>query len=133
MKYKEKYNVAMIDCVWDRCKNLQKINTIEIFFTVTNDGFFAVEYLFHRIDFDIWLQILAAHKERDEHAQLFDSNNSVILLPKNDCEYISYTLKSSKFDLYKNIQLIPYIYTDNWDNINESIMLNTISGEPLLK
>jgi hypothetical protein len=42
-------------------------------------------------------------------------------------------LKSSKFALYKNIQLIPYIYTDNWDNINESVILNTISGEPLLK
>jgi len=53
MQYKEKYEITLVDCVWDRCKNLHKINTIEIFFTVTPDDFFSIEYQFHKVDFEI--------------------------------------------------------------------------------
>lgn len=133
MQYKEKYEVILCDCVWDRCKNLHKINTIEIFFTVTTDDFFAIEYQFHKIDFEIWLTILTCHKERVSDAILYDYQNIIVGEPIKNFDYNYFTLKSKDFNLYRNINLIPCLEKGKWNNVNESLLLNTISGAPLFK
>ena len=133
MQYREKYEVTLIDCVWDRCKNIHKINTIEIFFTITSDDFFSIEYQFHKIDFEIWLTILSCHREKVSDSILYDYKKTIVNEPIQSSEYNFFILKSKQFDLYRNINLIPCLIKDNWNNINESMMLNTISGSPLIK
>jgi hypothetical protein len=48
----DKFQIYYVDCIEMKCKNLQKINTIEIFYGITIDGEFSIEYNFHSIDFD---------------------------------------------------------------------------------
>ena len=133
MQYREKYEVTLIDCVWDRAKNLHKINTIEIFFTVTPDDFFSIEYQFHKVDFEIWLIILSCHREHVTDSILYNYQNIAVTEPIESSEYNFFTLKSKQFNLYRNINLIPCLVKGSWNNINESMLLNTISGSPLIK
>jgi hypothetical protein len=41
------------DRVFGKCKNLQKINTISIFFYVDDEDFYFIEYDFNKIDFEL--------------------------------------------------------------------------------
>lgn len=133
-KYNKKYEVILYDCVWDRCKNIHKVNTLEIFFNILPEDFFAIEYRFHKIDNEIWLIIMNSHKSTVNDAILYDSNN--IIINEKNIKYSTYNffiLKSKKFNLYRNINIIPCLYNGKWNNVNESMSINTIKGEPLLK
>jgi hypothetical protein len=119
--------VNYIDCIGTKCKNLQIINTIEIFFYITTNDEFAIKYNFHYIDFTIWKQILEIHKKDCEKTELFfgeytiDENKI-----ENIMEYYSFELRSKDFNLYRNINLILYL-TDNkgWENTWEMVRKNT--------
>ena len=60
-----------IDVAGAWCKNLQKINTIEIFFYVNTSDYFCIEYNFHKIDFEMFKEILEMHKEDVEETKLY--------------------------------------------------------------
>ena len=47
------YEVNFIDLPFVHCKNFQRLNTIEIKYTVYLSDKFAIEYKFHEIDFEI--------------------------------------------------------------------------------
>jgi hypothetical protein len=121
------FKVNYIDCVGIKCKNLQIINTIEIFFYVTTEDEFAIKYNFHSIDFFIWKDIVKIHKENCDNAELFHSDciineNNI----KNSLDYYSFTLKSKDFNLQRNINLIFYLSDEKgWDNIWEMVNKNT--------
>ena len=48
-----KYKVYGIDCVNTKCKNFQRLFSIEVFFYINTLDEVAIEYNFHSIDFDI--------------------------------------------------------------------------------
>lgn len=123
----------MIDCTWDRCKNIQRINTIEIFFNVTPQDTFSIEYKFHKIDFIIWKNILWFHKENIESI-LYNEKNIIIDEPHETTNTYNYfRLESKNFNLYRNINLIPILEYKQWNNINKQMILNTWNGSNLLK
>lgn len=124
----------MIDCTWNRSKNIHLINTIEIYFHITTNNTFSIEYRFHKIDFDIWKNILWFHKRNIKETILYDENNLIILEPINTTNiYNYYRLESKEFNLYRNIQSIPILEYKQWNNINKQIILNTWNGGKLLK
>jgi hypothetical protein len=45
--------LCFIDCGSIKCKNLQTLLSIEIFYDVSTDNEFSIEYTFHKKDFDI--------------------------------------------------------------------------------
>jgi hypothetical protein len=114
-----------------RCKNLQTINSIEIFYSVTKNKY-IVEYSFHKIDFEIWLEIYKSHIEDVEEHTLYD-NNVIIKSPLDIHKYYFYTIISSDVNLYNNIYSIPFIYDEKYVNINLSTSKNTWNNISMLK
>jgi len=49
----ENIKVFFIDHVFSKCKNLQKINTINIFYSVNPKGNFSIRYQLYYLDFEI--------------------------------------------------------------------------------
>lgn len=126
--YNKKYELRWIDYVFADCKNIQKINTIEIHFYVTTDDYFAITYNFHSIDFEMWKEIVEIHREHIEESFLlaeFDEEVVDINELKNNDTYYSFTLKSKEFNLYRNINIIFFLKGKNWDTMDESIRRNT--------
>lgn len=114
-----------IDCSWKKCKNLQKFKTIEMFFYITTDDGFAIEYNFHPIDLEIWKEIVKVHKEECEVSEIYDQDGDVVNeedLPKRD--YYVVKLKSKDFNLYRNINILFFI-NENKDSLEEIIEKNT--------
>ena len=128
------YKISTIDCVWDKCKNLQRINTIEIFFKITTDDDFAIEYNFHSIDFNLWKQILIIHRDQNDDSLLYNSFNEIINIEfiKNDSIYYTFILKSKNFNLYRNINLFLYLENDSWNNMEEMLRNNTWGNRGLI-
>lgn len=122
----------MIDYTWDRCKNLQRINTIEIFYNVTARNTFFIEYKFHKVDFIIWKNILWFYRENIESI-LYNEKNIIIEEPQDAIDiYNYYRLESKNFNLYRNINTIPILEYEKWNNINKQMMQNTWSGSKLI-
>ena len=120
--------IFCIDCVWLECKNLQRINTVEIFYYVTNREEFAIEYNFHKIDFEIWKEIIEIHTDNVCGAILYQKDDTVIYeFTKSNSElYCTFILKSKDFNLYRNINLILYLEDGKgWNNMDEMIVLNS--------
>ena len=130
-----KFKIFCIDCVWLKCKNLQRINTVEIFYYVSNREEFAIEYNFHKIDFEIWKEIIEIHTDNVSGAILYQKDDTVIYeFTKLNSEfdlvnselYYTFILKSKDFNLYRNINLILYLQDDDgWNNMDEMIVLNS--------
>lgn len=116
-----------IDCVWCRCKNLQKINTIEIFFYVNTKDQFVIEYSFHPTDIEIWREIVSIHRDQNPEAILY--NEYEIEVNENNVmptSYCIFKLKSTSFNLYRNIGLIFYLEDENEkNNMLEMMKKNT--------
>ena len=94
------------DRVFGKCKNLQKINTISIFFYVDDEYFYCIEYDFNKIDFELWKIIIKYHKI-DTDGVLFNHLNQKI--NEDDlinCDRFHFTMKSKNSNLYRNINLI---------------------------
>ena len=114
-------NIKYMDCVGVRCKNLQTINTIEIFYYIDTNDEFAIEYNFHNSDIEIWKQILEIHKDQNDDAILYNHRNEIIEINNIiEKEYHTFSLKSKNSNLYRNINLIIYI-----DNMDEQIRKNS--------
>lgn len=125
----EKFTIKYADCVWDKCKNKQKINTIEIFFGVTTRDTFRIEYSFHKIDFILWEQILEIHKDAVLDPILYD-NEGIVTEVKNELNYYFYRLESKDFNLYRNINFIFFLDDEKgWNNMNDMLKQNTWTGE----
>ncbi len=123
-----KFQIRYVDCVWDKCKNLQKINTIELFFYVNTEDEFVIDYNFHSLDFDLWVQILEVHKEENSDARLFNSENEEIVSdPINSGNtYFAFSLRSKNFNLYRNINLVFFLeHESGWNNMSEMLRQNT--------
>ena len=126
--YMNKFKIFCIDCVWLKCKNLQRINTVEIFYYATNREEFAIEYNFHKIDFEVWKGIIEIRTDNVSGAILYQKDNTVIYeFTKSNSElYYTFILKSKDFNLYRNINLILYLQDDDgWNNMDEMIVLNS--------
>ena len=123
----DKYSLEALDCVWAKCKNLQKINSIETFFYVNTDGLFSIDYCFHKIDFEMWKKMIEYHKHETDGV-LYDNLNNKIDVEKiiNSRQYYQFTMKSKNPNLYRNINLIFFLDDlRNWNNMDEMIRLNT--------
>jgi len=129
------YEVCFMDVIWDKCKNLQKLNSIEIFYTtdIYNDEYYiSIEYKFHKIDFYIFLQIIKMHKSSVNNCILFNNNNVIDNVEIEKIElYNEYKLISKDISLYSNINYIPHLQKNSWNNLNQSLMINTITGDPM--
>lgn len=126
--------VKYIDCTWGRCKNLQRLNTIELWFYIETNNTFNIEYSFHKIDFKIWLEILEIHKEDIINSTLLNIDNEVVDIEniKNTEEYYIFKLTSKEFNLYRNISLILYLENGKWNNRDEMLRKNTWYNEGLI-
>lgn len=115
--------LCAIDCTWSKCKNLQIINTLEIFFHVTNDDCFSIKYCFHNTDFEIWKKIVGYHTDNVNLPTLLDELGIKRELDKieNNQEYYNFILLSKDFNLYRNINLLFYFEEDNEDTDLASI------------
>lgn len=122
------FDIFYVDCVWSNCKNFQKINSIEMFFSIDINDNFCIEYNFHKIDFNFWLEIIEIHSE-DIETILYDWNSVIIERNKiiNSQEYYMFILKSKDFNLYRNINYIFYLENRDtkWNNMEEMLRLNT--------
>lgn len=99
--------VTYVDCVGCRTKNLQKIRSIEIFFTVYNDLNFVIEYEFHETDFDLWKKIVEIHTDNVKEYKIILNEKEVKIEDIiNNMTYYSIKIKSLDVNLYKNINLI---------------------------
>lgn len=128
----KKYEICFISCIWDRCKNVQYINTIEIYYSINEKNKFIIQYKFHESDFIYWLEIIKEHKKNLNDLIIYDNDEILENIPKNTSKlYNTYILESSDFNLYRNINSIPCLQNKTWNNINEQLILNTITGEPL--
>ena len=119
------YKVYAIDCAGMKGKNFQRINTIEIFYYVNMDNKFGIEYNFYNIDFEIWKGVLKIHLEDCEY-ELWDRGNKIIRLEDltNTEAYYTFYITSADFNLYRNINIIPFLKKGGWDNMNEMIEAN---------
>lgn len=131
--------VCYVDCVWDRCKNLQKINSIEIYYTVKNhnsETYCCIDYTFYIVDYKIFKQIIEHNitfvkkyillKNDEVISKLDDENNVEIDL------YNKYSIISKDIRLLYNMYFIPFIENkDHLKNMNNSLMINTWTGNPL--
>jgi len=123
-----KYNVGFVDLCGGRCKNLQFLNTIEIFYFVNTECYFNIEYKFHRVDFVLWESLYLAHTDMTNDCFLYDIEGKVIDFDKfeNLSEYYILYLSSKDANLYRNINIIPYLWRDDgWSNENQQMILNT--------
>ena len=120
------YDLYRIDLVEVFCKNFQRLNTIEIRYTTYLSDDFAIEYKFHEIDFEIWLELVKLHRERVDNCELLDQFDNSVPKPIK-ARYNAYKLVSKDFSLYRNINLIPFLKKKDgtWDNMREQIELNT--------
>lgn len=123
----DKYSLNCVDCAFTRTKNLQKFNTIEMFFYVDTKSYFVIEYSFHSIDFEFWEGVIEAHKENVDDFIMTDSNDFIINGEyTNSDEYHIVKLKSKSFNLYRNINLIFFLSDDEgWDNMDEMVRKNS--------
>lgn len=102
-------NLGCLDVVNCKVKNLQKINSIEIFYYIDMSNRFVIEYSFHCNDFELWKKILCIHKKcADSLLYVGDVIVDETSL-KNDSIYYDFALKSKNPNLYKNINLLFYI------------------------
>ena len=126
----EGFKLNYIDCVWKKCKNFQRINTIEIYYYVSTDEYFVIEYNFNRIDFEIWKEIIEIHRDQNSDAILYKDNT--IINEKevsNNDNYYNFKLISKNFNLYRNINLIFYLEDEEGkNNMTEMIKINTVSS-----
>lgn len=102
--------IRCIDCTWNDCKNLKRIRTIEIFFFVTTDDEFAIRYMFHREDFELWKDIISYHVDEVENFRIEDDlklEKKLEEIENNDV-YYKFFLISKDFNLYRNINLVFY-------------------------
>jgi hypothetical protein len=117
--------LCAIDCTWSKCKNLQIINTLEIFFHINNDDYFSITYCFHNTDFELWKKIIGYHTDNVNNSILLDEFDVKRELNeiKNNQEYYNFSLISKDFNLYRNINLLFYFEeekeNDEIDAINE--------------
>lgn len=116
-----------VDCTWAKCKNFQRFNTIEIFFLITTDDHFAIEYNFHYSDFDNWKKIVKIHCEDIDEPVLYDLQQIVVDINKleNTAAYYFFTLKSKDYNLYRNINLIFFIEDEEYRNMEKALKKNT--------
>jgi len=112
-----------IDCTWSKVKNLQKIKTIEIFFTITTTDLFMIEYNFHSIDFELWKEIINIHIENIKDYKIHRNEEKIDLKNfENLYDYYSIKLTSKDFNLYRNINLI---FFNDPKEIDEKLQINT--------
>lgn len=117
------FKVRYIDYIEARAKNLQKLNTIEIYYYISTDDLFVIEYNFHKIDFKMWEEVIEIHKEENDDAILY-YKNKVVKKIENEETYYTCSLKSQSFNLHRNINLILYLEKGVWDNEREMIRKN---------
>ena len=119
--------VLYIDCVDAKCKNLQKINSVEIFYYINTSNYVAINYKFHGVDFEIWKQIVKIHRKSDPTAILCDIDNFIVNEDnvRNANIYYTFELISESFKLYKNINFILYLQNERaGDNLEKSLKIN---------
>lgn len=71
--------------------------------------------------------MLVTHKEDVSDVKLFDKFGKLVQdsTLKNDSEYYNFKLKSKDFNLYRNINLIPFFkYEDGSDDMDKQIERN---------
>lgn len=128
------YNIEFIDCIWDKTKNLQKINTIEIFYDViefNNEWYISINYKFHKIDYLIFMDMIKFHTSNINNFEILKDGVIIESISNDDSIYKNFTLISKEMRLYNNISYIPFLKRGKWNNMNESVTMNTISGEPV--
>lgn len=121
----ENMRVSFIDFVFIKCKNLQKINTINIFYSVDVKGRFSIKYTFYYTDLEIWKSIFKEHINQVDDYILYLNENVINIndVPKNENYYLE--VLSKDVNLYRNINLIPFLEKNNWNNMDEQILLNS--------
>jgi len=100
-----------------------------MFFYVTMNDEFAIDYNFHRVDLFLWKEILEIHKDCVNKPRLYNFLNELIESNdiKDSLEYYTFKLTSKDFNLYRNINLIMYLEDKktSWNNLDESVRSNT--------
>lgn len=124
----DKYNVCYVDAVWARGKNLQRLNTIEMYYYVNTNDEFVIQYDFHKIDLETWKKVMEIHKEGC-NTELYDEFKNKIEKIVDDRNYYTFLLKSKDFNLFRNISLILFLKKDDWNNMEEQLILNTIEKQ----
>lgn len=72
------------------------------------------------------------HKTSVNDYIIFRNNIKIDNISIEDLEmYNEYKIISKDISLYSNINYIPHLEKKSWNNINESLMMNTITGNPL--
>lgn len=125
--------VCFMDCIGMRCKNLQILLSIEIFYDIKTNDEFVIEYNFHKEDFDVWLQIYNEHINNVNNYKLYDINGLLLTKPENKYELFYFKVISKDSNLYRNIRLIPFIEDNKFINMNESVYNNSWYNEIIAK
>jgi hypothetical protein len=125
-----------IDLVGCRPKNFQRVSTIEIYYNIGTDDSFYITYNFHKLDFHLWLQLVAIHEESATDVSCIYEMHSIDYAMRHSEEfrnlstYYTIYLVSKEINLYRNISLIPFLeHDDGSDNMIEMINLNTYPSE----
>ena len=112
--------VNYIDCIWDRCKNLQKINSIEIYYTIKeydDESYCCIDYTFQSIDYKIFKQIINHNKTFIKKYILLKNDKKIDDLEDEDKKNIDhfnkYSIISKDIRLIYNMYFIPYIENRN--------------------
>lgn len=129
----DKYELGFYDFFNGKCKNFQRLNTIEIFYYISTRNSFIINYKFHPIDIKLCKSMIGCHTEyvRDWIlTDMFNENIENIELIDINKSYYEFNLESKDANLYRNINLIPYLCIHEndeiiWSNCEEQIKLNT--------
>lgn len=100
-------------------KNLQKINTIEIYYYITIDNTYAIDYSFHRNDLPLWEQLIDLQKKCINDTTFNIDINDVRLIGN----YCVCEISSKNYNLYERINFIPYF--KNINNLEEALKINS--------
>lgn len=136
------YTLEGVDCVWRRPKNLQRLNSIEIYYYKDNSPYYCINYRFHLIDLMFWQNILNMTLTNIPHYFCTDTitqkklilTNFLQVDPAIFVEHVdngeswifNFTLFSKDpMIIYSNISTIFFLQKGEWNNMNLSIEKNT--------
>lgn len=101
-----------------------------------DDIYCSVEYTFYKIDYKIFKQIFM--ESVNEINNYIILKNNIIINDLNDDDvdiYNKYCILTKDIKIKIRMYLIPFIYSEDrkisMKRMNESLMLNTISGNPI--
>lgn len=101
-----------------------------MFYFITIDGKFAINYKFHSIEIDIWKEVVLIHTKGIKNWWIEDKNSELIKweeIPEK--KYYDLTIKSDNYILYLNINYLFYLSEDRNDISKDTKIINRIIKE----